>query len=193
MPEVAAASLALRASPRPEAVIREPPSGLRFPNGWVPLTEDVIDLNVPVTARRWWDPTVVVGGVCLDLAARFVRSIDPIRLPAAPEDCVGWGPGSTPAGDDVVVGMLIGYRIAGDRRRADALAEACRPGETTPLSRTLLDHAAAGETMAPVQRLASALCGSGSVDRAVDRLRNVGATSGAHMIDGIRRALMEAA
>jgi hypothetical protein len=130
-----------------------------------------------------------VGGLDPKQVATLTGGLDPMPLPSEPAACIGWGPGLTPAGDDVVVGMLIGFHAAGARDRARELALACAPAETVPLSRALLDHAAAGQTVGPVLAVMAALARRGDLDRAVRALLQFGATSGAHILDGIRRAL----
>jgi hypothetical protein len=121
---------------------------------------------------------------------RFVAATEPITLPQAPEAGIGWGPGLTPAGDDVVVGMLLAYRAVGADAEADALAVACATGDTTPFSRSLLDHAARGEAAKPLLDLLRALAGHGDLDRSLIRLAGFGATSGHHLIEGVRRVVV---
>ncbi|MEM9562477.1 MAG: DUF2877 domain-containing protein [Actinomycetota bacterium] len=196
---VAAASLALRHA-GPDALVEwEPVDGPRFPNGAV--ADDGPTSGRPVarcnpghlpgrlSARRWWDPTCPVDAVAPTVARRFVTSLDPIALPARPEDLIGWGPGRTPAGDDVVVGLLIGLRAAGRTDLATELALATATADTAPFSRALLDHAARGEAAGPILQLVRALGGHRPLAPAVAALDGFGATSGRHLLDGIRRAI----
>lgn len=189
---VAAASLALRgADPQTGTlIVWEPVGGPRFPNGAVAGTGGSTDVG-PLRARRWWDPTCPTGGLDPTVVHRFITGLDPLTLPNRPEDGIGWGPGKTPAGDDVVVGMLIGLRAAGRTDLADQLAAACAGGDTTPFSRALLDHAAAGRAAGPVLTVIRALGGRAPLPVAVATLDRFGASSGRHLLDGIRRALVE--
>ncbi len=186
---VAAASAALRGADPETVVVWEGPRGPRFPNGAVAGSAG--PTTGPIRARRWWDPTCPIGGLDPVLARDFVATLDPLPLPGRPEDCIGWGPGKTPAGDDVVVGMLIGFRAAGRTDLADRLAAACADGDTTPFSRALLDHAAAGRAAGPVLSVVRALDGRTPLAPATATLGRFGATSGRHLLDGLRRALVE--
>jgi len=89
----------------------------------------------------------------------------------------------------VVVGMLIAYHTMGMASTARDLAAVLVGEETTPLSRSLLDHAARAEAVRPLLDLMRALAGRGHLERALATLRRFGATSGVHLIDGVRRAL----
>lgn len=198
----AAASCALRDVDRPFAVA-ERPDGPRFPNGYVPAAWQAgrdrpagRRLDSEVIARRWWDPGLRVERLVPERVATLLRLVEPMALPHPPEAGIGWGPGLTPAGDDVVVGMLLGYRAAGSTATADALAGACTGQETTALSRSLLDHAAEGRAVRPLLALLEALAAPGRVaDRRIEcalvALRRFGASSGQHVIEGVRRALLD--
>lgn len=199
---VAAASLALRDAPVESFTMPEGVNGPRFPNGYVPLDHLLADacrpgarrdrLRPPFVANRWWDSRVVVRPLRPDIVVRFLDAVDPIVLPHSPASCIGLGPGLTPAGDDVVVGMLVGFIAAGETGRARALAEACAAVETVPFSRSLIDHAAQGRAARPLLDLVAALAGHGRLRRAMTVLDDFGATSGRHLLDGVRRALLEA-
>ncbi len=52
------------------------------------------------------------------------------------------------------------------------------PARTTALSAALLRHAVAGEVAGPLADLLRALTGEGSLDRAVEALQRMGASSG---------------
>lgn len=78
-------------------------------------------------------------------------------LPPGPEPqldvIAGWGPGLTPAGDDLIAGYVAGLVLLhGLRGRADRIAEEAA-ARTTALSATLLRHAASGEVPEPVHTL----------------------------------------
>ena len=190
MTHVAAAADALRHASSGTSVVVEPVGGPRFPNGVV-LADQHGDgpVQLPLSAGRWWDARCRVDRLDAVLARRFVDDTEPLELPGPPEDCIGWGPGLTPAADDVVVGMLIGLRAAGATGSADALAAACAGSDTVPFSRDLLDYAARGQAVRPLLDLVEALAGLGDVGRSVATLHGFGATSGHHLIDGVRRAV----
>lgn len=167
-------------------------AGVAAAGGLGPVVGTGAGIERPIVARRWWDPRLRVSALDSSRVARFLVMAEPMPLPAAPEACLGWGPGLTPAADDVVVGMLIGFRATGAPELARSLADACAGMDTVPFSRALVDHAAAGEAVRPVLDLMAALAGHGSLERAVEVLRCFGATSGRHLLDGTRRALLEA-
>jgi hypothetical protein len=104
--------------------------------------------------------------------------------PAQWTDLLGRGPGLTPAGDDVLAGLLAGRAAYGpdDRALADAIC-ALAPSRTTALSAALLRHAARGECIPEVAAFTAALTGAGPVGPAAARLLAVGHTS-----DGARAA-----
>ncbi len=191
MTHVAAAASALREAPIDTAIVVEPVGGPRFPNGVVLHERHDGPVRLPLTVGRWWDARCRVDRLDVEIVRRFMAGLEPLSLPRPPEDCIGWGPGLTPAADDVVVGMLIGLRAVGAPELAEALATACADADTVPFSRALLDHAARGEAVRPLLDLIEALAGRGDVDRCVASLGRFGATSGRHMVDGVRRAVNE--
>lgn len=78
-------------------------------------------------------------------------------LPPGPEPRLemfaGWGPGLTPAGDDLIAGYVAGLVLLHDLRgQATRIAEEAAL-KTTALSATLLRHAASGEVPEPVHTL----------------------------------------
>src|SRR5262249_13546495 len=107
-----------------------------------------------VTFVREW-PVVRVGRgrplaaevsqarTCWATVSVFGRYSD--RKPTQWTDLLGRGPGLTPAGDDVLAGLLAGRAAYGpdDRALADDIC-ALAPSRTTALSAALLRHAARG-------------------------------------------------
>jgi hypothetical protein len=167
---------------------------------------------------RWWDPRptlqpVTVAG--LAAAAAEVRGLlacpshqllasaldqrDVATVRRAMLDLLGRGPGLTPQGDDVLVGVLAGLRLLGPAIGSDwaasmlgSMAPIIRveaPRRTTSLSAALLHHATAGEVAGPVANLLQALTGRGDLSAAVARLRGMGATSGVAMGCGVLLAV----
>lgn len=78
--------------------------------------------------------------------------------PSPVRSLVGLGPGLTPAGDDVLCGLLLGLRATGDEQARATLEREVTPllGRTTALSATLLRHAAAGYAVPPLVALLGA-------------------------------------
>ena len=102
---------------------------------------------------------------------------------------LGLGPGLTPAGDDLLAGLLVGLSARPDLR--DPLAAAVQrhaPARTTWLSAELLRLAAAGLAAPAVVAVADALAGHGGDDalpRALPALLAVGHTSGPALARGL--------
>ncbi len=146
---------------------------------------------------------------CEHLRHRLARyqSADPeLRLPDAllhdahsPEvaaDLVrrllGVGPGLTPAGDDVLGGLLVGLWSFGQRAEPLRLAVlASLPARTTDLSAALLRCADQGESIPQVNQLLRTISASewqGRLDHAIYDLVRVGHTSGAALATGVLAA-----
>lgn len=109
----------------------------------------------------------------------------------AAELLVGWGPGLTPTGDDVLVGLAVADALCGGGAGAARLIElATRDAaeRTTFLSRALLEAAHAG-------RFAPALVALAEADdhrarsRAVARVERIGSTSGTDLLVGVELGL----
>lgn len=129
------------------------------------------------------------------LAAAVVDGGDTFPLLA---ELVGAGPGSTPAGDDVVVGVLAGLGVAGSAGLLDPDAQE-RVGElriqvlrisaqTTSLSRHDLRAAADGRFCERVHRLVGALADETTATRIVAQAGGWGATSGVDLAHGVHAA-----
>lgn len=173
--------------------------------------------DTQVRVRRWWDPrprpavttpqglrrvsaglprAAVADGYGLAapvrrLAAALVAG-DLDALDPAVDDLIGRGPGSTPAGDDVVAGVLATLRVLGPAVDdgpvlADRVALAARRNatSTTRLSATLLRCAGDGAVVAAAGRVLCALAGHGPLDPAVAGLARIGHTSGRDLLAGI--------
>jgi hypothetical protein len=122
-------------------------------------------------------------------------SVD-VYSPEAAAGLVRWllgvGPGLTPAGDDVLAGLLVG--LWSFRRRVEPLRLAVLaglPAGTTDLSAALLRCAARGESIPQVSRLLRTMSDStsqGRLDHALDDLIRVGHTSGAALATGVLAA-----
>jgi len=104
-------------------------------------------------------------------------------------ELVGAGPGSTPAGDDVVLGVLAAFDRAGARAdRAAALLRRALPSfwhRTTATSRHDLVAAVGGEFAERVHALLHALSEHRRVLPAVQQARTWGASSGLDLAAGV--------
>jgi hypothetical protein len=106
----------------------------------------------------------------------------------------GRGPGLTPAGDDVLAGVLLARWGASDEdERAESLAIA-RSVETNRISSAFLEAAARGRCIEPAHDLLVALVEGDQAEaqRARVRLTGHGATSGAALALGIAGELADA-
>lgn len=125
----------------------------------------------------------------LDALRAAVLAADGTRLGAALASLVGFGPGLTPSGDDVVVGMSLARAVfrrarrAGGRRDGGGLWEAGVRGalaRTHALSAFLIEEALAGRSHEFVEDALGCLLAGGPQETglAAGRLIGVGATSG---------------
>jgi hypothetical protein len=110
-----------------------------------------------------------------------VASIDTVAV-----NFVGLGMGSTPAGDDLLIGACAGLRCAGHDEAADALATAAasHADRTTRAARLYLRAAAAGRFAERVHWLASSLQTDSAAILAMQTVRRWGGSSGADLAAG---------
>ncbi len=169
------------------------------------------DVWVPA---RWFDPRprslttadsgrlAAAAAILQDLSADEV-GVDPDRARTAVAALVagdaepacallGYGPGLTPAGDDVVAGALAAGALLGHTTELGAVPEILARARqaTTSLSAALLSCAAAGQVVPEAARVLGALCGRGDIVTTLAGLRAVGATSGTALAVGIVAALV---
>lgn len=175
-----------------------------------------------VTVRRWWDPRPRTGPVepsqlrrrraelqpssPADVGYGLSVSVDDLRAAARRADAdvvaslvgdlIGRGAGSTPAGDDVLAGMLATLRVlgganAGAIRVADALGGAVRAAvhRTGALSATLLRCADDGAVVGAARRVLEVLPGDAALAGPVAGLVRLGHTSGHDLLTGIGIAI----
>ena len=105
-----------------------------------------------------------------------------------PQTLIGRGEGLTPAGYDVLAGLLAAPMLVVPTRRSNqALASAIRLRlrATNEISAEMLNDATEGLFIEPVVSLLSAIYGNGDLQEAVRNLCAVGATSGAAMLMGV--------
>jgi hypothetical protein len=104
---------------------------------------------------------------------------------------LGVGPGLTPAGDDVLAGLLVGLWSFGQRAEPLRSAVLAALAGTTDLSAALLRCAARGESIPQVNQLLQTMSGSAwqsRLDQAMDDLVRVGHTSGLALATGVLAA-----
>lgn len=104
----------------------------------------------------------------------------------------GLGPGLTPSGDDLMLGICAGLDLEGDgeaRRRFRLAFEevvASAPAATTPVAAALLRAALEGRHIpALVELCAAAADPSRSIGGEVARVRAIGATTGSDLLEGL--------
>jgi len=148
--------------------------------------------------RGWWqarwpllDPVLARG--VQELAA-LVAGSDTVDPTAVVDRLLGHGPGSTPAGDDLLAGFVATSRVLGvpAHHDLDAVATAMLAqahARTTLLSATLLACAADGAMAVPAAGFLQVLLAPSSsgdrVDAAFDHLARIGHTSGHDLALGI--------
>ncbi len=142
--------------------------------------------RLTVRVARWWRPAAPRGA---RRRAHAEADRPPGRWDALAGSLLGLGPGLTPAGDDLLAGLLVG--LAGRPDLRDPLADAVArlaPARTTWLSAELMRLAADGFAAPAVVAVADALAGHGPDDALADALPAllaVGHTSGAALARGL--------
>jgi len=134
--------------------------------------------------------------VGLEELLRALRQGNERQAATAAEELAGLGVGQTPAGDDVLMGVLLALWViplAADRSRAlsRAIVAAAVPRTTTRSARWL-EAAGRGEATEPWHDLVAALSSGSSEPAAtapVSRIRAMGHTSGAWALTGFATAL----
>jgi len=113
-----------------------------------------------------------------------VRALAPLPV----SQLIGRGPGLTPAGDDLLCGVLAGARMFGcsvsrlSREIEQQLQD--RPLATTSLSRALLLRATAGEGLPELSAFGSAMIDSAGLPHAVTQLATIGHSTGVALAVG---------
>jgi hypothetical protein len=132
--------------------------------------------------------------LCLDASLpgtlRDAGTPDQLRL--AVSGLIGRGPGLTPAGDDLLCGLLASAHLFGrdctDFASAVATELANRPRATTALSRQLLLRACAGDGLPQLRELAAVLVKPADpavVHKRLSLLTAIGHTSGLALLAGL--------
>lgn len=132
-----------------------------------------------------------IPGVARPILSELVVALeagDRTRAAEAASRLVGLGPGLTPSGDDVLVGIEAAlHALARPSAGFLALAMDDVEGRTTAVAATLLRHAGAGEFAERLHALLAALLGSDdeAIPAALDRAVAWGATSGTDCLLGV--------
>ncbi|HEX5534035.1 MAG TPA: DUF2877 domain-containing protein [Actinomycetales bacterium] len=105
----------------------------------------------------------------------------------------GRGPGLTPAGDDVLAGVLLVANALRTGASPGLLLDCASRAQTNDFARAFLGCAARGRSIQPAHELLAALARANheAVNSAVGDLRRFGSSSGAALTYGIRVALLE--
>jgi Protein of unknown function (DUF2877) len=161
------------------------PVALEMPRGPLGFGADALPERAGAQALR--SPA---GARTRQALARGIAAGDACAFADAACALIGFGEGLTPAGDDCVLGALAAvYRLApgwlaAHAEQRDRLAGAAR-SRTTDLARDFLLEALDGRFAEPVLALLTALSDDLAGD-AARRLLEMGATSGADTLCGIR-------
>jgi hypothetical protein len=136
------------------------------------------------------DPVGILAaaGPILMQLAEALETGDRTRAAEVAARLVGLGPGLTPSGDDVLVGIEAAlHALARPPAGFLALATDGVEERTTALAATLLRHAGAGEFAERLHSLLAALLGSDdeAIPAAIDRAVAWGATSGTDCLLGV--------
>jgi hypothetical protein len=132
-------------------------------------------------------PDLGLGAPGADPAGSLADVLRVGGLPAAVDLLAGRGAGLTPAGDDVVAGLLLAARAARGPAAEPGLVALAGAARTHEISRAFLGWAARGRSVAALHDLAAA-CAAGDVPRARrarTRLAAVGHTSGLDLAHGL--------
>lgn len=163
---------------------------------WVPVSEKEV---APGLMRRLAAVAESVRGKAWSGSAEKAHAVKsalhaPAALGEVLANVVGCGPGATPSGDDVLVGILAvltsAHSGSAGARDAELLRRALLPllPTTTDVSAHLLRQAARGLIGRAVHELVSALLGDASPEQlsaTAQRVVETGATSGADTCEGL--------
>jgi hypothetical protein len=182
--------------------VQAPFAGLHLGDAALLGSGRVVAGSLAVSVARWWAPrrprpprrdVASAPDSRLDRVGRLARLLTehpaPVPAGAPVGELLGRGPGLTPAGDDVLAGMLVALHHHPRLRDPLAAEVSAAAARTTTLSAALLRHAAAGMALPAVVDVADALAGHGPDDfgPSVARLVAVGHSSGAALAHGLLR------
>lgn len=157
------------------------------------LPEGMRELRAAVSERLHSPIRDVPVELCGQLGAlrAALRRNDLTAALRAGQRMIGLGPGLTPAGDDLLCGVLAGLTLLGHPQAARISAGilALAPGRTTELSLALLRHATLGQVNSELATVVQALAGTGRLHGALQNLFAVGNTSGIALGLGLSAAV----
>lgn len=172
--------------------------GVRIARYW-PSAVRVVPIDPPalddLPGGRAFGSTAATGLTAATVEPLFRALLAGSGLAGAARSLVGRGPGSTPAGDDVLAGVALGLRAEGRLSLLEDLRAVITPGladRTSALSADLLRAALAGHASTEVLALVRTLRrGADPVDRrqAVHAVLRLGGTSGADLLLGLSGTL----
>lgn len=131
----------------------------------------------------------------VEALAETLGGREPAAVTAAAQRILGLGEGLTPSGDDVLMGLAFVAAHPGTALRGAVapLSQAVEAGRerTTLLSWTTLRHALRARARQSLHDLMAALRAGdlGAFEEAAGRIREIGHTSGADILTGVRLAL----
>ena len=115
-------------------------------------------------------------------------------LERAVEALIGVGPGLTPAGDDVLLGVLVGLNYQQNKRLLDNYKRILKPRVLKPnatvwLSQQFLAFALEGWFIEPLVTLIDALQQDQDIHSIIDTIHNLGHSSGQDLLKGLWLAI----
>lgn len=136
-------------------------------------------------------PTALLDPRYADRLAGALHRLDHDDLDGVARALGGLGPGLTPAGDDVLAGILLVRRALGGDAAGPRLEAAVRAVRTTWIAKEMLVWAARGQAVEPVHDLLVALAGGDGPRAAASlaALARLGHTSGADLAFGLAMGL----
>jgi hypothetical protein len=167
---------------------------------WTPMLPSAVSMKRARQAVRSWLPDLCPP---LDLGhtARAALPGDAVsdlhrgHLRSFAATIAGRGPGLTPAGDDVLAGVLLATRAMCSASAAERLIlrQCARCARTNDIARAFLACAAEGRCIEPAHDLLIGLANADgrAVISAVEDLSRYGSSSGTALTYGIRIALLE--
>lgn len=122
---------------------------------------------------------------------RLAGGITPAEVAVRAHRLGGRGPGLTPAGDDVLAGLLLVARAAGGPASEPELLGTVQRIHTTAVAAAFLSWAARGQCIEPAHDVLHSLMRDGPAATTPDgdRLAAIGASSGRALLLGIRMGL----
>lgn len=147
------------------------------------------------TRRGAWDDGEVIPGGSAGWRRKSALKVpgalrcgDSGSFLSAAKDLAGWGPGLTPAGDDVLAGMMLGLWARQGEAAQGLCSQMCAiaVGRTTRLSRAFLQAAAKGQVDARWHALLEALHSEAPacIEDALRDVVSFGSSSGLDMVSG---------